>query len=133
MLVGTVRGRVTRPGEFPVHIDTTPLTHEDLGMSKDEAAALVGDGLAEVVVSHDQADKEFGDGSSTFCSVKLTVNQDVESIRQGQELAHMLALGFLPEAREQAREVWGSAVKKDPAPPEPEPERRRGRRGGRRG
>lgn len=85
-------------------------------MSKDDAEALVGDGRAEVVVSHEQADKDFGNGSSSFCSIKLTVNQDEQSITAGAELASALALELLPRIRDAARAVWDPPPKKEPAP-----------------
>lgn len=75
-------------------------------MSFDEAEVLVGDGMAEVVVSHEMADKDFGNGSSSFCSVKLTVNQDTASISAGAELASALALKLLPRFRAAATAVW---------------------------
>lgn len=124
MQVGTFSGEVTRPGEVTVYLDPAPITHEELNMSQDDVAELLGDGAAEVIVSHEQSDKDFGNGTRTFVSVKLRVNQDTVSIERGLELANFLALGYIPAARDAARGVWDEMTR-----PAAAPEANRGRRG----
>lgn len=113
--LGTVSGQVTRPGAATIYADGTPITHEEVGMSASEARTLIGDGRAEVIVSHEQADKDFGNGTRSFCSVKLTVNQDEGSISAGMELANELVLAHLPELHAAARRAWETP----PAAPAP--------------
>ena len=127
MFIGKAMGRAERDGSPGLQFDME-LTEEEADMSADEATELIGDGEARVTVSSDRADKYMGTGTSVFCSVTLTCNQDIETIAEAQALAGELVMGFLPDMLARAEAEWKPA----PEPKSPSTSKRgsgRGRRG----
>lgn len=105
VLLGTARGRAEKSGRASQDFDAD-ITETEAGMSKDEAEDLLGNAQARVTVSAERAAKYMGAGSSIFCSVSLSCNQDLRSIREARELALALSQEYLPEMLEMAEEVW---------------------------
>lgn len=58
---------------------------------------IVGDGKAEVVVGLDMAEKDYGQGGGVFVSVKLTCNQDDQTIDYAAKAAASIAQKHLLE------------------------------------
>jgi len=104
-VLGAMRGRAEKSGRASQDFDAD-ITHKEAQMKEDEAEALLGNAQARVTVSAERAAKYMGAGSSVFCSVSLSCNQDVRSIRDARELAVALAQEYLPEMLEMAEGVW---------------------------
>ena len=71
MFVITVRTRLTRDGSAPAFLEQL-LTPEDLGMSRDQYAALVGEhGDARISTSMELKDSDFGTGFGCHVTVNV--------------------------------------------------------------
>lgn len=65
---------------------------------------LIGDGLAEIVVSREISEMSYGNGGKVFVSVKLTVDQSAAGINAGEAWAKAFAHQKIWEAHGEMRQ-----------------------------
>jgi len=72
----------------------------------DKAKKLVGNGKAEVSVGMDMGEKDFGNGFGVFVSVKLTCNQDENSIDAAQALGQEMVKSYIEMQHGEAKDLY---------------------------
>lgn len=70
---------------------------------QDAYRQLVGDGKAEIVVSKELGEMDYGNGGKVFVSVKLTVDQSQAGLESGVAWAKMFADKYAWEAHEELK------------------------------
>lgn len=85
----------------------------------DELEALLGDGQATVTVGKDIKMSENYKTAGSSCFVKLTCNQDINTVLKTREIATTLALAFVEQGFEQSQYVLQRLCGIDVDPPPP--------------
>ena len=103
--LGTVSIKLTSDIGRPQLLNQ-PLTNKGVGLNVDEAVELLGDARAKVSTSMDMSDKEYGRGFSAHVSIAMSVNQDMQTIKEGYNLCTSLCAEMIVDAFKEAGKVW---------------------------
>lgn len=102
-------------GEGEEVVVNLPLPEETM----DELEELVGDGNATLTVGKDLKVSEDYKTAGSSCFLKLTCNQDLETVLKTREIGTTLALAFAEQGFEQAQYVMDKMCGRDVQPPPP--------------
>lgn len=111
-LVYSAKDQDGRVREWDVEL---PIPEETM----DELEQLIGDGNATVTVGKELKVSEDYRTAASTAWVKLTCNQDLQTILKAREIGTALALGFAQQGYEQARFVLDKMAGLDAEPPPP--------------
>lgn len=104
----------TPDGEYEEEVVDLPLPEETM----DDLESLLGDGQATITVGKEMKTSQDFETAGSSCYLKLTCNQDIQSVLAAREVATALALGFAEQGYEQARAALDRMLGRDaPAPP----------------
>lgn len=94
---------------------TFPIPEETM----DDLEELLGDGRATVTVGKDLKVSDNFETAGSSCYVKLTCNQDLDTVLKAREIGQALALGFAEQGYEMARFTLNRILCRDVEKPAP--------------